>query len=663
MPIDIAQLGTLTLVPWDSAHLHRCDPYLVWADVAGRLRRQRPERCDTAVLVELRKSQAPEALAFLADPGLFVPNGAEPGHATRFVTGVVSRAGLAHLVQLVMAGHVERFALQQAGSDTGGVPVQPPTASQAKVQKHQAHPPQSVQGTYLGVIDDGFPFARARALLVAGAQRRVHLWDQGWEPGYLARATACGPRGKPVQPGDRFWQLPWEPSPAGASGFFYGRKLQEAPTFAAGGDVYAQARYMFPAPRETHGASVLGLLAPWLLGGKRAVDWPDRVSGLALVQLPTRTVDETSGSSLAVRVLDGLRFVLWCERMDRGGAGKPRPTVVNISYGVHTGPHDGTSLLEQALREALDENDHLRLALPAGNAHRAGCHALRTLGAKASTALQLWVLPDNRGETHVEVWVPGGKSTRVSVQPPAGAARIDVEEGQAKVEGNALGTAQAVVRFSAVYPDAVAHGLNGTMTLVSIGPTRHACHAAAPAPSGLWQIGIENLTDDSIDVNAWIARDDAPPDRDWGSRQAWFPDEEATREGTLNGIATFDHDRLKVVGAMRVDGTLAGYSAANRAGATGPRDAPHAVAPADWSLAVPGLRTMGFAPGARTRINGTSAACAVYARYQAFILGFDPPLVAAPPKPPPRQPEKDDKPAAPNDVRGGNRGRRYPVDA
>lgn len=58
------------------------------------------------------------------------------------------------------------------------------------------------------------------------------------------------------------------------------------------------------------------------------------------------------------------------------------------------------------------------------------------------------------------------------------------------------------------------------------------------------------------------------------------------------------------------------------------------MAPADASQALAGLRSIGFADGAVERVNGTSAACAVYARALALTLASNPSGTPTAPVPP-----------------------------
>lgn len=644
---DLGQSGTR--LAWAHQYAETdtaCDPYLVWADLTTNHAAGAGAR--VGVLVELATPQSHEVFrqSFKNDGGIdFIPGGLGQQETTRFLTGFVTLAGLKTLVEQVGKGAVLRFTLQQSRTDLaissdhsrelldGDLRHAEDAAVWATGQAStDGHP-----GTFIGVIDDGFPFVSAAGLM-QDRSRRVHLWDQGWES-YSSEAAPAGPS----SPDAPYWQTAWgwytqSGTTKGAfEGFLYGRELKTAPgSAAAQGDshAYLESHYFDRAPRHTHGAAVLGLAAPWALRGPRAA-WPDHVSGLALVQLPTRTVDDTSGGSLAMRVLDGLRYILWQERMTRP-QGQPRKVVVNVSYGVQAGPHDGSSMFERALEEMLDANPHLYVVLPAGNSHLAGGHARRLLEKNGDTAdFKFFVLPDNASDTHVELWLPPDAKVEVYIHPPGMSKPLGpVCAGTAKVYSVLdSGAPNRCIDCAAIYPKKVAQSDTKSMLLLCIGATRNDLSTdglgSAPgldgkprravlATPGLWRLTVKNCQDACVPVDAWIERDDAGADHSGGNRQAYFPDSavirlsppNATPEGTLNGIATLKHRRAHVVGATQPDGQMARYSAAGDTG----QGLPSAVAPGDWSWAVPGLKTHGFAPGTVTRINGTSAASAVFMR-------------------------------------------------
>lgn len=738
---QIDQLRLDSFVRWNRDDLRLCDPYLVWAEASTTARlegfagkadelAEGPDQFaalpGVAVLVELHRPDgwtefwecltrgSPDELPIL-------PNGFEPLTGSCFITGHVTRWGLERLVELVKTQVIARFTLQDSRRHLAKqmkseyAIVQARCESQDKCADESAERPkaptqQDAQsrgtGTFLGLIDDGLPFVRVRSTFSSHVED-VHLWDQGWEPQLGGRSGTGKPGGGAVDDGDPDWVPPWDlylqpvTNKWEMGGFFYGRRLKLPADAAQSGELardsaqtYFRSRYFTPAPRQSHGAAVLGLLAPWLVS-RPPIAWPGHISGLSMVQLPTRTVNDTSGGSLSMRVLDALRFILWRERRTRPQAQQARPVLVNLSYGVYAGPHDGTSMIERAFLEALENNPHLHLVLPAGNAHRLGSHAQLFLTArgtpKAKRRMHLHVLADNGVDCFIEIWIPAGADVAIVVRPPGMTDRREVRRGQAWLDCRADQQDQITeVHFAVIYPDAVAQGTRGTMALLAIGATRPTQEPSqgengprganqrprrkVSALPGLWEVEVRNLGLHSVQVDAWAERGDAPPDQVGGSRQAHFPDscdeqrrqENSTPEGTINGIANLRHDRAHVVGAMRSNGVLSDYSAAGPERSAGlDDDVPDIVAIADWSLAVPGVKSMGFTAGGVTRINGTSAACAVYARALAERLAESGPH-SPPPAPPPATPEiscgPERQPAASPHLRGESRREHWPFE-
>lgn len=704
----LTELNTEALMPWCRENLFRCDPYLVWADATTEPETKsaleamaepgiNPE-LNIAVLIELitagdlegleqrlnQDADRPENLRFL-------PNGFEPFPPSRFVTGLVDHCGLVALVTEVRDRKIKRFTLQNSRIDTAKT-VQDAYLTYLSFIKENQRPDvlqtvravseetprksEPVLGTYLGIIDNGLPMLKLRDD-IHFLGHHAHFWDQGWEPPHKSGTETSI---KAPESDDPYWRVCWEglflmngefPIFLPPRGFLYGRRLKRLDAGAAqqnDQDEYFRSRYFSVPPREAHGAGVLGLLAPWTSGARGPVEWPDYVSGLAMVQLPTNTVVDASGGSLAMRVIDGLRYILWQEANDGDDDTALRSIVANVSYGVHAGPHDGTSMFERAVAEMLDMHPRLHVVLPIGNGAQTGCHAQRVLaprgqaGDEATVLLQ--VLPDNSRDSFVEFWLSRRGRMELSIQPPGSNDVYKITEGEAKIcfdPAPADPQEPRTVHFGAVYAAEVAQGTNGPMALLAIGCTRAMHHSASDGQArglnqqrrrdvrgkpGLWTLSVRNLQPTPVTVDAWVERDAAPPDVPREHRQAYFPDscceavelKNATPQGTMNGIATFVHERLHVIGAMRADGMLSEYSAAGGARPPALRDGPDAVTVADWSAAVPGVLTTGFVKGAITRINGTSAACAVYARALAEQLAGNattPECATAPETPPP----------------------------
>jgi hypothetical protein len=589
---------------------------------------------------------------------------------------------------------------------------------------------------FIGVIDDGLPFV--------GRGPDTHLWDQGWWPKHLLEAptteSVSESSGQGMQATKSATVAPvstWEPpidrptivnAPQSRStpdlaglqqaidglpvrGFFYGREISgqpdpNAPQMARDSArsgraatetpdptderaAYRDGGYFDPPPNAVHGASVLGLVAPNLSKVLRAGTFSDLFSGLALVQLPTVTVEDTSGGALAMHALDGIRYVLWKESTTRGPKGRERPVVINMSYGINGGAHDGSSMFECALAEILNQNPHVHVTLPAGNAHRAQCHSTDWLSPNGGRRELHWrILPDNPRDVFMEIWLPDDADLTVEVCPPGFKNGACVDRAQARSYDT---------EFGVIYAQSVAQSTTGTMVLIAVGGTRPRTAAGngipatkepvggkrtfsayaknlngavrregTAAPHGIWTIRLTNRGKQSTSFHAVIERGDAAPDSSRGSRQSYFPDsciagplpQNSTPESTLNGLASFVHDQLHIVGAMRdLDGVLSDYSSAGPAGGDAARvEGPDVVVRGDRSRNLPGLFTRGFASGLSAYLSGTSAASAVYAAELAASLRrgmHHRPIGAAPPE---AAPEvicgAELPPAAPDFMRG-----------
>ena len=192
----------------------------------------------------------------------------------------------------------------------------------------------------VGVIDEGFAFAHERFREPDQPKTRIEaFWDQG--EGWSAPNPAGGRRGQ-------LNVLTTVP---------YGTQLLRSEidsllknTSAAGrvdeDRVYGAAGYRGAERRASHGTHVLDLAAGYGPGDAAPDAGPPRI---VCVALPRRTTGDTSGLSLGVYVLDALRYIL--DRADRLVPGAS--VVVNLSYGNIAGPHDGTSMLEQAMDELI----------------------------------------------------------------------------------------------------------------------------------------------------------------------------------------------------------------------------------------------------------------------------------------------------------------------
>lgn len=540
------------------------------------------------------------------------------------------------------------------------------------------------------VIDDGCNFASA-ALRGKQFGRVASIWHQGNDE-VRSKLRKAGGFKSALHLTVTAWPYPIgtaPPLPVSITGSVNGQLLEEPlqPAPDRSGvdeqprtDVahYAKRAYPFPLHRWSHGSAVLGLIAADRLWFRGANDRKGYVSSraapdaISFVQLPDDTVIDTSGGSLAAHALDGIRHAL-------ARALPGQHVIVNLSFGTHSGGHDGTSMWDSGLKELLDAFDGvkpsslgktLHVVLPAGNSHGWRCHASKGLGPTATDLELQWkVQPDNPHESFLEVWLPPGASHKISVRTPTGS----LLEAECAAPGQPCPTRielpkpqdEPVPSHALIWPQQVPQSDLGTMALVAVGPTarwsdlkrqgnaltrNNFKDGLRAAPHGIWTVTIHWTGGAPGEtVHAWVQRADSAPGRPvraghaYPGRQSYLIDRstgKAPTQGdvdptfTLNGLATLKHPRLYVIGSMRrSDLGVSGYTAAGPNRITPTRfEGPDWLVAGDESLNLPGLLTHTTFAGGRMRLSGTSLAAAAFTRllYEHLLDPVKMPLTPLP---------------------------------
>ncbi len=473
----------------------------------------------------------------------------------------------------------------------------------------------------VGIVDDGIAFAHERFRVCAAdgqpASRLIAFWDQ-------SRDAAAG--------------SPWVHGPVHDCG-----RLDDALRAAnrAGRidehEVYLALDYREARHRVTHGTHVMDLAC-----GADADDPGARP--IVAVQLPVAAIADTSCASSTVYMLDAIRFVLVAADA-AAPAARTCPTVINLSIGNIAGPHDGSSIFEQALDEVMALRDDCHLVLAAGNSYLSRCHAWIAVEAGGHASLDWQIQPGDGTPSYLELWVgdaqneAGGGVADVSdvwleLTPP-GDRTVTVRAGQGAVL-RTDGEPVAMISWQA-------QAANGrrAMALVAVAPT--ACEAGwpRPAPCGAWHVELHNGSSVELECRAYVQRDDAPLGRPTLGRQSWLEDPDyhrfdrrggvqlrdsrsafVRRSGTLNGLASgaFVH---VAGGALRdrADGAApARYSSVplpdEREGSGGLRP----LVVTEDSPVLHGVLAAGSASGSRVALSGTSMAAPQLARLIAEDL-------------------------------------------
>lgn len=516
----------------------------------------------------------------------------------------------------------------------------------------------------IGVIDDGCAFAHPSFTDRAGDSRVHFLWDQddgrgnfgapwvspvGFQYGMELTANSLRQIARLGQD-DVSPYAPLEPY----------RNVGYVPVRGQGAQLDRHIQSVTDRSLvmrgSTHGTSVLDLAAGSAspLGtyreGQGIVPGPQvsttgsgaaTESPLIFVQLPTRTSADTSGGSLGVHVLDAAHYIIGRahaiayldEQTDPLNLLNPRfvrnEVVINVSYGALAGPHDGTSILEEALDDIVN-SDSLRrrsVVVSAGNGQTSRTHARLLLqgGSSEFKAFTWQVGPDNQVESYLEVWLPHRllgspdedlglpDSISVTVTPPDHSDVVTVAAGSAVCLSR---DDRPQPMAAVIFPRKVAQGKLGTMILIAVSPTARLMLDGsgndAPAPHGEWTVEVKLSAvrgrphPQYAVVHAWTERNDqlfgtprAQQARVFGSDPIPEPTEfhpsvidfcrHAAGPVTLEVPRPFEpdysgsslahgpgdpnlSDRVVVVGAYRAaDGEMAPYSA-DLASRGGPED-------------------------------------------------------------------------------------------
>ena len=586
----------------------RVDPYLHWARMTGFAslggRRAGPTpwipvllELDAPVIEAARDVPAElcEIARIYLEPG--------PGLArSRFCTAKVSEAFFDTDANPWLRCVVRyEIGLPVLGSGKG-VP------REVEVEDDVPKPPRPIGPPVLAIIDDVLPFLRS----LGGRSHWVDLWDQGFREG---RHPEGLPYGTQVLEAGRLTAFDvLETAPGEASTWY---------------ETYGMRSLL---RRWSHGSAVLGLAtAPRAPG--------DAVGLLPVVgvHLPRTTWEDTSGLSLAVHVLDAMRFVLdSADKFANTQRQPPSPVVANISYGRFAGAHDGSGLLSAALDELLElrnfERRPLAIVLPAGNGQLSRGHArIDALAPGASETLRWRIQPEDFTPSFVELWFDAADIDHVSlhvVSPDGTTGAVSIDDAAVLCDGETVVASVAMLRKSAAGDKA--------MALLAVQPTATLDPTGMVAPSGTWLIRIENTGAAALDADAWIQRDDVFGPSRLKGRQSRFDDSAyvrfdaqgrmldvdpprtsslVRRTNTLNPIATGRH--TVVVGACIADsGRPSRYTASGAAANAGQAGrVPDAMAVSDRSATLGGVPTSGVSPGTVVTAAGSSLAAPQVARW------------------------------------------------
>ena len=595
-----------------------CDPYLRWAVLtewrgfarAGRWGSSSAEDGYVRIIMEVKDPVDFASLKRLVKiPNLYDDDIPGAKQQSRYATGCVHKQ---HLPALLQQHPDLRWELaaplksqdDQPGSEGAYFGKQPDLLPQVTRTVFDGVSPApvtrgSVSGGAIAVIDFGCPFLHQHLGTAGGQAARVAaLWDQGEIRPHAAWAKP-EVTGYGRQLDNQALQAMWLASRDPDTEFDEARAYRGLNYLIGYGD--PRRRVLF----ATHGAHVLDMAGGTFDPLTHRDDDQASKARLVFVQLPEGTAGDSSGGSLSAHLLDGLRYVMHV-------SDPQAPLVINISYGSAAGPHDGSSLIEQAMDELLDaRRANFAIVLAAGNSRQGGLHMRRLAAVHRSALFRLNVVAGDSTDTFVEFWYeePADGDLEFRVRLPGGdwSDWLGADHG---VELRDSATEEVVAAL--VHQRKVPNGRRA-MALLALRPTEAPDDDdGSLADAGTWEVEARLSgagPSAAVAIDAWVERDDPRPFS--GLHQTRFIGlEPGDADDTLSSIATGNHT-LVVGGFRSSDGTMTSYSS------IGPRFKPQM--PLTYALCErdsldAGVRAAAVRSGETLLMNGTSVAAPVMAR-------------------------------------------------
>ncbi|MEO1103981.1 MAG: S8 family serine peptidase, partial [Pseudomonadota bacterium] len=485
----------------------------------------------------------------------------------------------------------------------------------------------------VGIIDDGINIAHERFTTVEGG-RPVSRVDFAWLQDGIVDQAGCVPFG-------REWK---------------GREISDVLCTARDEDDALRRLGLidFERPGRNHLANAAshGTFVMDVAAGARSAE-AETARRIVAVQLPTLVAYDVSGQQLGPFCIAGLKYIFERRRLMANEIGKKVPLVVNISYGVSGGPHDGTHFVEEAIERLIASEraaDHgpVEVVLPCGNRNLDRCAAACEATAGITTLTTVWKLPpDDETSSYLEAWLPAG-ATDLSVEvdvPGVGAATLSgLSEQAPQVLMRGADRSSVVARIVVDRPQLADDAGPRQRVLLSVAPTDAAHRPRERAPHGRWRVKVSARISEGERIEAWVLRDHSTVGYRSRGRQSAFDDPLYERFGKDGDVQPLDPDSLPAGAFVRRSGSTSGLAsgASTRivgasvhtadplriahysATAATASLAPDLSAAADRSLLRSGLVGSGTMSGSTQLMNGTSLAAPQLVRALAAAYAHDP---------------------------------------
>lgn len=294
----------------------------------------------------------------------------------------------------------------------------------------------------VGIVDTGIDLAHADFKDPAGKSRVLFLWDQ---------AAASG-----------------SPPP----GFSYGNECRREVIDAAGCP---------ESDTNGHGTHVAGIAA-----GNGAATGNDQPAYRYIGMAPEADLIVVRTDYTNDNILDGIAYI------QAKAAALGRPSVINLSLGSDTGPHDGTLNYERGLDRASGPGRVI--VASAGNAADAGLHAS---GSAAPSGTPVgFTVPAGTTEAVVDLWYAGADQFNVSVDNGAGCA------APGPVTPGNIASFSLPCGLIDIYSSDPLEAVNGDREIYI-----NLRNGASPLSPGVWNVTLSGTAIANGRFDAWLFTD------------------------------------------------------------------------------------------------------------------------------------------------------------
>jgi subtilisin family serine protease len=338
------------------------------------------------------------------------------------------------------------------------------------------------RGVVVGVVDWGADFAHPNFRTPDGRTRLLALWDQ--------RGVGSV-----------------DPEPFGYGTVHSAKAINRA---LATSDPYTTLGY-HPADADSrgdgsHGTHVLDIAAGNGLAGGPIGMAPE--AHLVFVHLASSGDDDPAELGHSVTLLEAIDFILRTAALS--------PCAINISMGNLAGPHDGTTLVEQAFNDLLVAAPGRAICQSTGNYLRTEAHAAIQLWPGERRTLRWITEAGDRTPNELEFWYSGRDRLSIEVESPGGDRSLPVHLG-----------ARGAVAVDGAEVCRIHHRTSDPNN----GDNQIAVFLIQGAPAGDWRLTLSAI--DVVDgrVHGWIERDEGCK-----GCQSRFPPGLSSRASTTGSI-------------------------------------------------------------------------------------------------------------------------------